>query len=54
MLSKAEMSHVHEAMDKAMYEFEELMKEKEWYVTDVTDHLESAIEIIRGYLDNDK
>lgn len=53
MPSLSELKHVHEALDKALYEFEELMKEKEWYVTDVTDHLESAIEIIQGYLDND-
>jgi hypothetical protein len=53
MLSQAELSHVHEALDKALYEFEELMREREWYVTDVTEHLESAIEIIRGNIDGD-
>lgn len=45
-MTKADLKHVLDALEDAETEFEELMNEKEWYVTSVTDHIASAKQII--------
>lgn len=52
MLSKNDLRHVRNALEDALEEFNELMNEKEWFVTYVTDKLESAIEIITEELES--
>lgn len=49
-ISKAELSLVKDALESAQAEFEELMREEEWFVTDVVDLQESALEIVYGLL----
>ena len=46
MLTKADLIHVLTAIEDAAEEFDELMKEKEWYVTSVVDKLTSSKLII--------
>ena len=43
---KASLLHVLDALEASEAEFEELMSEKEWYVTSVTDRISSAKQII--------
>lgn len=45
-MNKADLRHVLDALEDAEAEFEELMLEKEWYVTSVTDRITSAKQII--------
>lgn len=45
-LNNPELALCLDACKDALVEFEELMREKEWYVTEVTDKLLSAIEIL--------
>jgi hypothetical protein len=52
MLSKNDLRHVFEALDDAEVEFDELMKEREWFVTYVVDKLASAKQIIREELES--
>lgn len=46
MLTKNCLTHVLDALQSAGSELEELMHEREWYVTAVTDKLTSAEEIV--------
>jgi len=46
--NQSEKELVLDALKDAHVEFEELMNEKEWYVTEVVDKLLSAIEIVEG------
>lgn len=48
--SKSELSLIKDALEAGQTEFEELMREEEWFVTDVVDLQESALEIVYGYL----
>jgi hypothetical protein len=48
--SKSELSLIKDALEAGKAEFEELMREEEWFVTDVVDLQESALEIVYGYL----
>lgn len=49
-MTRADLLHVLDALQDADAEFEELMLEKEWYVTAVTDKLASAKQIIEEAL----
>lgn len=49
-LSKSELTVIKHALESAQCEFEELMHEKEWFVTETVDLLESALEIVHGFL----
>lgn len=42
--------HILDAVEAALVEFYELIDEKEWYVTEVVDHLESAKQILQEEL----
>lgn len=50
MMTRADLFHVFNALEDAEAEFEQLMIEREWFVTEVTDRLLSAKEIIIGEL----
>lgn len=50
MLTKNSLLHLLDALESADSEFNELVREREWYVTAVTDKLTSAIEIVRSEL----
>lgn len=52
-MNKADLIHVLDALEDAWEELDELMREKEWYVTKVTDKLESAQLLIREKLRNE-
>lgn len=45
-LTGAEYEFLKETLLSCKAEFEELMKEKEWYSTEVTDRIESSLEIL--------
>ena len=49
-ITRAELMLVKDALESGKAEFEELMLEKEWFVTDVVDLQESALEILYGYI----
>jgi hypothetical protein len=49
-LTKSDLHHVLAALETAIAEFNELINEKEWYVSDVVDYLASARQIIKGEL----
>lgn len=51
MLSRNDLRHLLNALEAASAEFEELMNEREWYVTDVVDVLASATEIVQSELE---
>lgn len=52
MLSKNDLRHILEALDDAEAEFDELMREREWFVTYVTDKLASAKQIVQEELES--
>jgi hypothetical protein len=52
MLSKNDLRHLLNAIEAAEAEFEELMLEREWYVTEVTDQLASAKQIVQEELES--
>ena len=54
MLTKNCLLHLLDAVQSASSELQELVHEKEWYVTAVTDKLDSAEEIILGELETIK
>lgn len=45
-LSNIETAFLRETLKACYTEFEELVLEKEWYVTEVLDRIESALEIL--------
>ena len=45
-LSSADREHIRETLLDCKAEFEELIRTKEWYVTDVIDRIESSLEIL--------
>jgi len=45
-VTKTDLLHVLDALEAAEAEFEELMVEREWYVTSVNDRIASAKQII--------
>jgi hypothetical protein len=45
-LSNNEIVFLRETLKDCYTEFEELVLEKEWYVTEVLDRIESALEIL--------
>jgi hypothetical protein len=49
-LSKSELSLIKDALESAKAEFEQLVLDNEWFVTDVLDLQESALEITYGHL----
>lgn len=49
-LTKAELSHLKDALEQAQAELEELEKTEDWYCTEVTDRIASALEIAYGHL----
>lgn len=49
---RSDLLHVLTALEDAEEEFSELVLEKEWYVTAVTDKIESSIQIIKQELEN--
>ena len=49
-LTKADLFLVKDALESAQAEFEQLMLDKEWYVTDVVDLQESALELVNTSL----
>ena len=51
-MNRSDLLHVLGALEDAEAEFEELMKEKEWYVTSVTDRITSSKLIITEELKN--
>ena len=51
-MDRSDLLHVLSALEDSITEFEELMKEKEWYVTAVTDKLFSAQQIITEEIAN--
>lgn len=52
MLTKSDLRHILEALDDAEVEFEELMNEREWFVTYVVDKLISAKQIVQEELES--
>ena len=48
--SRSELRLILEALESAQAEFEQLILDTDWYVTDVIDLQESALEIVRGHL----
>lgn len=50
VISGAEVAHIREALETAREEFEELVRTKDWFVSDALDLIESSLEI----LDHDK
>lgn len=50
-MTKSDLKHLLNAIDSAALEFEELMREKEWYVTDVTELLYSSRRIVLDALE---
>ena len=48
--SRSELHLILEALESAQAEFEQLILDTDWYVTDVIDLQESALEIVRGHL----
>lgn len=51
-MNRSDLLHILSALEDAEAEFEELMKEKEWYVTSVTDRISSSKLIIIEELKN--
>jgi hypothetical protein len=49
-LTKSELNLIKDALESAQTEFEQLMLDEEWFVTEVVDLQESALEIVRGHL----
>lgn len=49
-MTKADWHHILEALEEAETEFEELINEQEWYVSDVMDRLASAKQIVESQL----
>lgn len=47
-MTRADREHIKEALLACYAEFEELMKTKEWYVTDVVDQIASSLEILEN------
>jgi hypothetical protein len=47
-LSDNEIAFLRETLRACFTEFEELVLEKEWYVTEVLDRIESALEILNN------
>ena len=47
-LSSNESAFIKDTLLEAREEFEELVREKEWYVTSTLDKLESALEILES------
>jgi len=47
-LSNIESAFIRETLRACYTEFEELVLEKEWYVTEVLDRIESALEILES------
>lgn len=45
-LNAAEITHIRETLRACATEFDELMRTKEWFVTMVTDQIESSLEIL--------
>lgn len=50
-MTKTDWLHLLDAVDDALTEFNELINEKEWYVSDVVDKLGSARQIINEHLE---
>lgn len=53
-LTLADWHHILQAFETCEAEFEELMLEREWYVTDVIDHIKSAKEIVTSQIKENK
>ena len=49
-LNKSELMLIKDALESAQVEFEQLTLDNEWFVSDVIDLQESALEIVRGHL----
>ena len=49
-LNKSELTLIKHALESSQCEFEELMREEEWFVTETVDMIESALEIVHGFL----
>jgi len=47
-MSEDELQQVRDAVEAALAEFEQLMYDKEWFVTNVVDQLEEAQDILLG------
>ena len=45
-MTKMDWLHLLDALDDALEEFNELINEKEWYVSDVVDKLASGRQIV--------
>lgn len=45
-LTGAEYEHLKITLEGCKEEFEELMHTKDWYVTELTDRIETALEIL--------
>jgi hypothetical protein len=46
--SNNEIAFLRETLKACFTEFEELVLEKEWYVTEVLDRIESSLEILNS------
>lgn len=49
-LTKSELCLIKDALEATEAEFEMLMRDTEWFVTDVVDMQTSALEIVYGHL----
>jgi len=49
-LSRSELTLIKDALESAKVEFEQLVMDNEWFISDVTDLQESAREIGYGHL----
>lgn len=49
-MTKADLLHILNALEAAEEEFQQLIYDQEWYVSDVVDQLASAKEIVETQL----
>ena len=50
VITKQELTLIKDALESGKAEFEQLILDNEWFVTNVIDLQESALEILYGYL----
>lgn len=48
-----EVAHLQECLESCQIELDTLVRDREWYVTDVLDLIESSLEIIKTIKDRD-
>lgn len=49
-MTKADLHHLLSTLEAVETELEELIYEKEWYVTDVIDQVKSSLELVNSQI----